>query len=47
MSRNEKQVAAFVAAVAGIVALHKVADKEAKALGIPVIAVSALVWALS
>lgn len=47
MSRSEKQLAALVAAVAGIVVLHKFADKEAKALGIPVVAVSAAVWALS
>lgn len=47
MSRNEKQFAALVAAVAGIVVLHKFADKEAKALGIPAVAVSAVVWALS
>lgn len=47
MSRSEKQFAALVVAVAGIAALTKFADKEAKALGIPVVAVSALAWALS
>lgn len=47
MSRSEKQFAALVVAVVGIVALEKFADKEAKALGIPAVAVSALVWALS
>lgn len=47
MSRNEKQLAALVAAVAGIVVLHKFADKEAKALGIPAVAISAAIWALS
>lgn len=47
MSRNEKQFLALVAAVAGITVLHKFADKEAKALGIPAVAVSALIWAFS
>lgn len=47
MSRSEKQFVALIGAVAGIVVLHKVADKEAKALGIPAIAVGAAIWALS
>lgn len=47
MSRTEKQLVGLVAAVAGIVALHKFADKEAKALGIPAVAISAAIWALS
>jgi hypothetical protein len=47
MNRGEKQLVALVAAVAGIVALQKVAGKEAKALGVPAVAVSAAVWLLS
>jgi hypothetical protein len=47
MNRTEKQLLGLVAAVAGLVVLHRFADKEAKQLGIPVIAVSAAVWALS
>lgn len=47
MSRGEKQFAALAAAVAGIVLLHKFADKEAKQLGIPAVAVSAVIWAFS
>jgi hypothetical protein len=47
MNRNEKQLFALVGAIAGIVALHKFADKEAKALGIPAVAVAATIWALS
>jgi hypothetical protein len=47
MPRTEKQFAGLVAAVAGIVYLQKFAGKEAKALGIPAVAVSAAVWLLS
>ncbi len=47
MSRKDKQVVALVAAVVGIAALHKFADKEAKALGVPAVVVSAALWALS
>jgi drug/metabolite transporter (DMT)-like permease len=47
MNRNEKAIVGLVAAVAGIVVLNKYAAKEAKALGIPMVAVSAAIWALS
>lgn len=46
MSKNEKFVV-LAAAVAGIVVLQKVAGKEAKALGIPAVAVTTAVWLLS
>lgn len=46
MSRGEKQFAALIAAVVGIGVLQKFADKEAKKLGIPAIAISAALWAL-
>jgi hypothetical protein len=47
MNRTEKQLLGLVAAVAGLVVLHRYADKEAKALGIPAVAVATVVWAFS
>lgn len=46
MSKNEK-LAVLAVAIVGAGLLHKFADKEAKALGIPLGVVSVAVWALS
>jgi hypothetical protein len=47
MNPNAKKLLVLAAAVAGGVCLHKVADREAKQLGIPLVAVAVLTWALS
>lgn len=46
MSRNEKLLI-LGAAVVGAAALHKIADKEARELRIPLALVGVAIWALS
>ena len=46
MSKSEKIAVLALAVVGGVVA-HKVAAKQAQALGVPALAVTVATWALS